>query len=540
MVAAPVSLNNPILDEIDKAHASLSPEAQQAIAMGRSMGAPPAAPSAHTMDRSPVPSPSAPSVAPIAPPAVVGPVPAAKPAISGPNDVSVPGIPVSRATPAPSPMITPPNPAAEGHRAELNRLTSSPAGVDAIKHAGLRIPLQVLSAIGSGLFPGIAMGIPGTELHHNLLVRQAENAVNADESAANNEARRGLETAQTANQNAEAQARLNPIAKTATNEMERFFQQNPNATVEDWRKFELDHPEKDTKQGGTVHEDAEGNYWVIHPDGSATAVTSKGSQLKGKPAEDKGGTVHEDAEGNMWIVKGDGTATPVMPKGGAGQLKGKVPGKTENAEQQFIDEYQKLHAGATVAEAQRAYEKNKQLPPQTDRGQNFVDPTTHKLVRVEPGGAVPEGAVTASGLSGENVATEKQDAAAKKARDDAQKEYQLAEQLVKNPSPTNDVALIMRYIGATKPDSLGKLRLNNNEIRLVEGTRSSLGDLEALAAKVTSGERLTDKQRHDMLDTMRILGGIEAGGGTRVQQNSKGEFRYSKDGGKTWQAGKPQ
>lgn len=31
-----------------------------------------------------------------------------------------------------------------------------------------------------------------------------------------------------------------------------------------------------------------------------------------------------------------------------------------------------------------------------------------------------------------------------------------------------------------------------------------------------------------------------AGGGVRVQQNSKGEFRYSNDGGKTWQAGKPK
>lgn len=415
---------------------------------------------------------------------------------------------------------------AAAHQAELARLTGAgpnpnqgKSGIDQIKNPIARVPLQILSAVGSGLFPGIAMGIPGTQLHHNMLVHGAQNAVQSDEEIGNAQTKQELERAQTRHANAQAESLETPTGKTATNEMERFFQQNPQATVADWRKFQVDNPEKTTKEGGTVHEDAEGNYWVIHPDGSATAVTAKGQQIKAKTQEEKGGTVHEDADGNMWIVKPDGTATPVTPKTAPGatgespgeaptQLKGKKPGPA-TPEQQFVDEYLKdpKHKGANVADAQRAYEKNKQLPPLADRGQNFVDPKTHRLIRVEPGGAVPEGAVTAGGLSSETVNENKQEATAKKAREDAQKEYKLAQSLASNPSPTNDVALVMRYIGATKPDSIGKLRLNQNEINLVYGTRSTLGDLEALAQKVSSGQSLTPQQRKDMLATMRILAG---------------------------------
>src|SRR6185437_9860227 len=71
----------------------------------------------------------------------------------------------------------------------------------------------------------------------------------------------------------------------------------------------------------------------------------------------------------------------------------------------------------------------------------------------------------------------------------------------------------MRYVGATKPDSIGKLRLNQNEINLVLHTRSTLGDLAALTQKVQNGQMLTPEQRQDMLKTMKTLTGGDEGSG---------------------------
>ena len=58
-----------------------------------------------------------------------------------------------------------------------NRTIQPGSGIDQIKHAGIRIPLKILDAIGSGLFPQITMGIPGTAAHHQYLVNSAANAL---------------------------------------------------------------------------------------------------------------------------------------------------------------------------------------------------------------------------------------------------------------------------------------------------------------------------------------------------------------------------
>jgi hypothetical protein len=73
------------------------------------------------------------------------------------------------------------------------------------------------------------------------------------------------------------------------------------------------------------------------------------------------------------------------------------------------------------------------------------------------------------------------------------------------PSPTNDYALLMAFIGTTKPEGLGKLRLNTQELKIATGTRSALGDVDALAHKIGNGEMLTKGQRQDMVDTMEVI-----------------------------------
>lgn len=423
------------------------------------------------------------------------------------------------------------DPAMAAHQANLNRLLSEPSGVAGLGRnlhgapkvlatAG-RIPLQILDAIGQGFFPRFEAALPGTEGHHRALIQGAQGVVKEDTAQRAEQAKEKLEGAQ-------AEKDLNPAAKEPTNEFEQWRRQNPNAPVEDWLKLQAAN--KPERQGGTVHEDSEGNMWVVSQDGTAKAVTAAGAQIKGKTPEQKQGTVHQDAEGNMWIVHGDGTATPVTAKGE--QLKGKEPAeKVPNEYADFRTGYLKKHAGASEDEIAAAYkrlqpaERPQPAPIVMVPGPNgTMVPTQSHL-----GTPLPTGTVTPGGMSSENVGANKAEAAETKARAGMQHEYTLAQELAATPSPTNDLALVMRYLGATKPDAIGKLRLNNNEIKLVYGTRSSLGDVEALISKIASGKSLTPQQRTDMLGTMKLLAGTGetaqtgAGGGAMTVKLPSGK-----------------
>jgi len=403
---------------------------------------------------------------------------------------------------------------------EAARLQASKPGVQQVHNPFLRTLATVGDALASTFAPRLATVLPGTTLHHNMLLNQAERGAKGEQEAQTAQVERGLKEAETQNQLSEAESRSpkkNAPVRVAAGEGLWDTSQN-KWLVEPTRKDDEKLTEVDPEIGHRlgIHPTADGKYMVPNQ--------ALGSLLKPKEAPTPK-TLLEKAMADH----PDWTAEQLRD---FEQKQGKVP-----LEEQVINEHlQRVHPGESMAQARQ----HTQPVPMTDRGQNFVDPTSHKLIRVEPGGAVPEGAVTAGGLNSENVKTAEQTQAETKAKADAKKEYQLAENLAAHPSPTNDVALLMRYIGATKPDSLGKLRLNQNEISLVLGTRSTLGDLEALEQKVVNGQKLTPQQRKDMLSSMRIMAGIDEGGGNvRVQQNSKGEFRYTTDGGKTWQNGKP-
>jgi hypothetical protein len=98
------------------------------------------------------------------------------------------------------------------------------------------------------------------------------------------------------------------------------------------------------------------------------------------------------------------------------------------------------------------------------------------------------------------------------------------------PSATNDYGLLMNFIGVTKPESLAKLRLNQNEVGLATKTRGTLGDIQALLQKVQNGQMLTPDQRKDMLDTMatvekftqRRMDAVKGGGGNQNAGGGEG------------------
>jgi hypothetical protein len=212
--------------------------------------------------------------------------------------------------------------------------------------------------------------------------------------------------------------------------------------------------------------------------------------------------------------------------------------KPDQPEQQFVDEYQKAHSGATVAEAQRAFKKNETVrdpgtftptyDPKTGALTGAWNPQTGE-VRPAPGNVH---GTTAQGVGIETRA----ETTSKKALEPLQgvlDEIAESREFAATPSATNDYGLLMNFIGVTKPESLAKLRLNQNEVSLAKGTRSALGDLEALGKKLENGETLTADQRASMLKTMdvvekftkRRMDAINGGGG----ENKGGEDK-SKNG----------
>jgi hypothetical protein len=157
-------------------------------------------------------------------------------------------------------------------------------------------------------------------LHHQALIGGRENALKQDEAQ-----RESQEKAQT------AAATQGHLGAQAANLEEHTNELDPaQAREADARAWSLLNPQDKEKQTGTVHEDAQGNYWVIHGDGTATQVAPQGQPLKGKSPAETGGTVHEDSQGNMWVVKGDGTAIPVTPKQST-QVPAPTPGASPSA-----------------------------------------------------------------------------------------------------------------------------------------------------------------------------------------------------------------
>lgn len=77
------------------------------------------------------------------------------------------------------------------------------SGIDQIHHAGLRIPLKILAGLGDAFLPALTMNLPGTQLHHDLVVHNAAGNVAEQESQANEASKRALEEKQGENLGAE-------------------------------------------------------------------------------------------------------------------------------------------------------------------------------------------------------------------------------------------------------------------------------------------------------------------------------------------------
>lgn len=204
----PNPLNNPVLGKMlqERALAAQQPQESQATAA-------PAMPTLgrveHTHDIAGMEAPQA------AAPSAAAPTPAPTTLQSAPM-------------PKPLAKIAPvqPSPAELAHQTEYNRLTGAgpnpnegKSGISQIHNPVGRTLLHIAEAVGGGLFPTIAMGIPGTQLHHQMLVGNESRALDQEQ-------RNRKDTAQEQLENAKAQHQFdldNGEAKSPTTEIGLFL-----------------------------------------------------------------------------------------------------------------------------------------------------------------------------------------------------------------------------------------------------------------------------------------------------------------------------
>lgn len=169
----PTPYQNPVLDELDR----LSPQAKTALAR------------AHQ------------SIASVQQPPEMAPAPM--------QSAQVPGAPARLAsppsytpkplggTPAPAPGAPPPMTAdQQAHTDERNRLIASGSGLSQVHNPFLKTLGTIGDVLGSTFAPRAAAYIPGTTLHHEMLLGDAQKSVNSDEAQREAEGKVATDAAQ--------------------------------------------------------------------------------------------------------------------------------------------------------------------------------------------------------------------------------------------------------------------------------------------------------------------------------------------------------
>jgi hypothetical protein len=183
---------------------------------------------------------------------VTAPPEAPAPALTMPRELAAASLDTAGSrTPAmpTTPRIT--NPQDTTDLTELNRRKNTGSGISQIHNPVARGLLRGLNVAGSIIAPRIMPAIPGTEEHHNYLVKQAEGTVDKDvarakenASTAETEQRTAAaptpeeaaaaRAAETRERNAQAQNLEHPRPKDLT---EAYLRDNPNATAADLAAF---------------------------------------------------------------------------------------------------------------------------------------------------------------------------------------------------------------------------------------------------------------------------------------------------------------
>lgn len=98
---------------------------------------------------------------------------------------AVPALGTNIAMPSSAPSIAGPSPQTQSDSMERSRLVSTGSGIDQIKNPLLKGIARAGDIAASVFAPNVAQFIPGTTLHHNMLVNQATRNVDKDQAQEN-------------------------------------------------------------------------------------------------------------------------------------------------------------------------------------------------------------------------------------------------------------------------------------------------------------------------------------------------------------------
>lgn len=532
-VGYPGSTGNPVLDEISAAHASLSPQAQQAIEGAHGMLGISPSHSDPALAASTAPSPE------LAVPGVSGPrgpLPTLSPEVSvspsrrvgsmfsrflvNPDDpsgspavASVPGRAAEESTggvpmadvgssgsgvdPAllsrssDSETQSPPLPITPGSvslpgESELARLRKNGPGVNSIHDPVVRGFAKVGDVLGSTFARGLASSIPGSTAHNLQLQGRAEKEATDEQASAKNAADVAHTGAETGLENAQAGA------VPSEEELRKQQADEASARAESIRNPSkvLTPKDKYIPVGDGVF-NAESGDWAKEPTDKKLAEVTEIDPDKGRAI----GLV-PNKDGKIFI-----------PNAALNEFLKPTPAEKPSDQERFVQSYLKEHAlednATNRATALKAHATAAQSPERPL--QALVINPSGVAETVHSGSTVVPGSHSVSGVNQESAAADKKTQAKQETASQAQDAYETAQELAKDQTGTSDVGLIMQFIGAVKPESMGKIRFTPQEQNFVMGTRSAFGDLDAFANKVASGQKLIPEQRQNMLKTMKIF-----------------------------------
>jgi hypothetical protein len=161
--------------------------------------------------------------------------------------------------------------------------------------------------------------------------------------------------------------------------------------------------------------------------------------------------------------------------------------KPDTPEQQYIDEYQRLHKGATIADAERAYTADTQKAPQSIMlipGPNG----TYRAQDVRPGSTVAPGAISTGGLNTIDTPTSQQRNVAAQAKLVTDQMPGLISEIQK------DADLIGPMMGRWNEFMQGKVGMDNPELA---GLRADLLMMSSAVALMHARGRLPENLREE-------------------------------------------
>lgn len=323
---------------------------------------------------------------------------------------------------SPAPVAAPSAVAQRKDRAdaELARLESTGSGISQIKNPFARTALRGLETIGSAIAPRQTSMIPGTELHHERLIGQQQGLLRNDLSEEAAEANLG----KTGADSEEAQARTKNI-NAQTDALK-----NPKTGL--------------TPEETTIHD----------------LMTGENGQPRVNPAT---GKPYSYLEAYTAVNSAKESVKPTKP---------------DTPEQQFIDDYQQTHKGASISDAVKAY--------------------TLATTRPEKPGA-------AFARSDKSYAynNNKLDAMAKPIEDAEARMGRLRESLAQN-TPQADALIAPELLTIMAGGAGSGLRMNEAEISRVVGGRSKWQSLQAAVNQwqldPKKANSITPEQRQQIRD----------------------------------------